>query len=218
MRDYLLKRASGAALALWGLHQLVALRRSTLFLRVLATMRQDVTFTVSSEREEEAIEQAMSQLGWRVYATNHQSPHLSLQQAVEAYRDEYLVEGNFARLKGHPLSLAPLYVQRDDHRVGLVRLLTIALRVMTLLESVVRHRLHEQQRELAGLFAGNPKRRTSQPTTERLLEAFCDITLTIIGAPGFMQRHVTPLSLLQQQILTLLGFSPALSLHLVDDS
>jgi transposase len=37
----------------------------------LLTMRHHVTFTVSSQREEEAIENAMSQLGWRVYTTNH---------------------------------------------------------------------------------------------------------------------------------------------------
>src|SRR5258708_16297344 len=106
-------------------------------------------------------------------------PQLTLEQAVEAYRDEFLVERNFARLKGRPLSLAPLYVQRDDHRVGLGRLLTIALRVMTLLEGELRQRLRERQMELAGLFAGNPKRRTSLPTTERVLEAFSEITLTI---------------------------------------
>src|SRR5437588_12584172 len=127
-------------------------------------MRRDITFTISSKREEEAIEKARSQLGWRVYATNHLIEHLTLVQAVQAYRDEYLVERNFARLKGRPLSLAPLYVQRDDHRVGFVRLLTIALRVMTLLEGVVRQRLREQRPELAGLFAGDPKRRTAQPT------------------------------------------------------
>jgi transposase len=184
----------------------------------LSGVRPDVTFTISSEREETAIAQAMSQLGWRAYATNHLIDHLTLEQAVEAYRDEYLVERNFSRLKGRPLSLAPLYVQRDDHRVGLVRLLTIALRVMTLLEGAVRQRLHEQQMELAGLFAGNPKRRTSQPTTERLLEAFSEVTLTIVRAPGEALRHVTPLSPLQQQILTLLGFSPAVYVQLVDDS
>ena len=181
-------------------------------------VHREVTFTITCEREEQAIAQAMSQLGWRVYATNHQSTHLSLEQAVEAYRDEYVVERNFSRLKGRPLGLAPLYVQRDDHRVGLVRLLTLALRVITVLEGVVRQRLSEQQRELAGLFAGNPKRRTSQPTTERLLEAFDEVTLTIVRASGFVQRHVTPLSPLQQQILALLGFSPALYLRLVDDS
>lgn len=184
----------------------------------VSEMRRERTFTLTVEREETAIARAMGQLGWRVYATNHQASHLTLEHAVEAYRDEYLVERNFSRLKGHPLSLAPLYVQRDDHRVGLVRLLTLALRVLTVLEGVVRHRLVAQQEELAGLFAGNPKRRTAQPTAERLLEAFREVTLTLVSAPGFAQRHVTPLSSLQQQILTLLGFSSAVYLRLADDS
>lgn len=184
----------------------------------LSGVRRDLTFTLTSERVETAITRAMSQLGWRVYATNQLMEHLTLEQAVEAYRDEYLVERNFARLKGRPLSLAPLYVQRDDHRVGLVRLLTLALRVLTLLEGVVRQRLSEQKEELAGLFAGNSKRRTAQPTAERLLEAFREVTLTVVSAPGFAQRHVTPLSPLQQQILALFGFSPAVYLGLADDS
>jgi len=184
----------------------------------VAGVRRDCTFTLTCRREETAIARAMSKLGWRVYATNHQADHLTLEQAVEAYRDEYLVERNFARLKGRPLSLAPLYVQRDDHRVGLVRLLTLALRVLTLLEGVVRQRLTEQKEALAGLFAGNPKRKTAQPTAERLLEAFHEVTLTVISAPGFAQRHVTPLSPLQQQILALFGFSPAVYLGLADDS
>lgn len=181
-------------------------------------VRRDLSFTLISSREETAIGKAMSQLGWRIYASNQVSEQLSLEQAVEAYRDEYLVERNFSRLKGRPLSLAPLYVQRDDHRIGLVRLLTLALRVLTLLEGVVRQRLSAQQEELAGLFAGNPKRRTAQPTAERLLEAFREVTLTVVSTPEFTQRHITPLSPLQQQILTLLGFSAALYLRLVDDS
>lgn len=160
----------------------------------LSGVRRDLSFTLTIEREERAIAKAMSQLGWRVYASNHQVSHLSLEHAVEAYRDDYLVERNFSRLKGHPLSLAPLYVQRDDHRVGLVRLLTLALRVLSVLEGVVRQRLGEQQEELARLFAGNPKRRTPQPTAERVLEAFGEVTLTIVWAPGFAQRHGTPLS------------------------
>lgn len=134
----------------------------------LSPPRRHWSFQVSVERETTAIDQAMSQLGWRVYATNQLASSLGLPQAVEAYRDEYLVERNFGRLKGRPLSLAPLYVQRDDHRIGLVRLLTIALRVLTVLEGVVRQHLSQQQEALAGLFAGNPKRQTAQPTTERL--------------------------------------------------
>ncbi|HLY24895.1 MAG TPA: IS1634 family transposase, partial [Aggregatilineales bacterium] len=96
--------------------------------------RQTWSFQIQTERNPQAIERAMKRLGWRVSATNQHSAVLELAQAVEAYRDESLVERNFGRLKGHPLSLGPLYVQRDDHRVGLIRLLTIALRVVTVLE------------------------------------------------------------------------------------
>src|SRR5581483_6280577 len=181
-------------------------------------VRRDLTFTVMSAREETAIARAMSELGWRVYATNEAGKDLTVEQAVLAYRDEYLVERNFARLKGRPLSLAPLYVQRDDHRVGLVRLLTIALRVLTVLEGVVRQHLAKPQEALAGLFAGNPKLQTTQPTAERWLETFRELTLTIVSAPGFAQRHVTPLSSLQQQILALCGFSSTVYLRLADDS
>jgi transposase len=102
--------------------------------------------------------------------------------------------------------------------VGLVRLLTIALRVLTLLEGIVRQNLQEQKREIAGLYAGNPKRRTHQPTAERLLEAFGNMTLTIVRTPEFIQRHVTPLSSLQQEILALVGFTPVIYLQLTDDS
>jgi transposase len=74
----------------------------------LPQVRHECTFTLICLREEAAIVKAMDELGWRVYATNHLSTHLSLQQVVETYRDEYLVERDFARLKGHPLSLAPI--------------------------------------------------------------------------------------------------------------
>ncbi len=146
----------------------------------LPEVRQEVTYTIESERNEEALAYAITHLGWRVYATNQKTGIFPLEQAVEAYRDEYRVERCFERLKGHPLSLAPMYVQRDDHRVGLVRVLTIALRVLTLLEGVVRKSLQEQKQELAGLYAGNPKRRTAQPTAEHLLKAFDEVTLTIV--------------------------------------
>jgi transposase len=184
----------------------------------LSFSRHMWSFHVSVQRNHQAIERAKKVLGWRVYATNQPTAVLELARAVEAYRDEYLVERNFGRLKGHPLSLGPLYVQRDDHRVGLIRLLTIALRVVTVLEGVVRSALAEQQQEIAGLFAGNPKRRTTLPTTERLLEAFNEITLTIVSGPGFVQRHLPPLSALQQQILALCGFSSVVYTRLTDDS
>jgi len=184
----------------------------------IASPREEVLFTLKSEQMEKNIDYAISHLSWRVYATNQRRAYFSLERAIEAYRDEYRVERCFERLKGHPLSLAPMYVQRDDHRVGLVRLLTIALRVLTLLEGVVRKKLQEQKRELVGLYAGNPKRRTNQPAAERLLEAFGEVTLTIVHTSGFIQRHMTQLSSLQQEILTFLGLTPAIYSQLADDS
>jgi hypothetical protein len=78
--------------------------------------------------------------------------------------------------------------------------------------------LQEQKKELAGLYAGNPKRRTNQPTTEHVLKAFDEVTLTIVSTSSFVQRHITPLSSLQQQILSLLGLTPAIYSQLTDDS
>jgi len=159
----------------------------------LSGVRRESSFTLTCRREETARARAMSEPGWRVSATNHQAERVRLEQAVEASRDESLVERNFSRLKVSPLSLTPLDVRRDDHRAGLARLLTLALRVLTLLEGG-RQRLGEQKEGMAGLFAGNPKRRTARPTAERLLEAFCEVTLTMVSAPDFAQRHVTSLS------------------------
>ena len=119
--------------------------------------------TVEVRVDEEALEAAVRRLGWRMYGTNQPAEQLSLAQAVLAYRSEYLVERSFGRLKGRPLSLRPMYVQRDDHATGLIRLLSIALRVLTLLEFVVRRQLAAQGAKLAGLYAGNPKRETARP-------------------------------------------------------
>jgi transposase len=82
------------------------------------------------------------------------------------------------RLKGQPLALIPVYLERADNVTGLMRLLSIGLRVLTLLEFVVRRRLAAAQTTLAGLYAGNPKRSTPRPTAERLLKAFQEPTLT----------------------------------------
>jgi len=183
-----------------------------------ATRRIVRQFTITSQVQTEALCKASEQLGWRVYATNHSAEQLPLTQAVEAYRDEFLVERTFGRLKGHPLSLSPMYVERDDHATGLVRLLSIALRVLTLLEFVVRRHLAELGASLAGLYAGNPKRATTKPTTERLLEAFQGIFLTILVEPYQTRRHLTALSALQQRVLALLEFSPTLYSHLCEDS
>jgi len=169
-----------------------------------AATRLERTFLVSVQRNEAAIAQAVRLLGWRVYATNAPQDRLSLEQAVLAYRAEYLVERNFGRLKGKPLSLTPMYLQDDQRATGLTRLLSIGLRVLTLIEHVARKKLQQTGEKLSGLYAGNPKRATERPTTEALLRAFEGIFLSFVQIDGRSYRHITPLSELQRKIVDLL--------------
>lgn len=172
-----------------------------------AQVRQTRTLQAQAVVDADAVEAAVQRLGWRVYATNAPVDELSATQAVLAYRQEYLIERAFGRLKGRPLSLTPLYLDRDDHVTGLIRLLSIALRVLTTVEHTVRQRLARDQRTLVGLYAGSPTRATAQPTAERLLGAFKEITLTLVQLPQATVRHLTALSPLQQDILDLLGLT-----------
>lgn len=157
------------------------------------------------QRHEEAIANLVATLGWRAYASNAPQERLSLESAVREYRHEYHIEHGFGRLKGAPLSIAPMFVKRDDQVTGLTYLLSVALRVLTLLEFVVRRSLQQQGATLAGLYKDNPRRATATPTAERLLQAFVPMTLTQVQLPDQTIRHVTPLTPVQEQILRLLG-------------
>ncbi|UKO99996.1 hypothetical protein L6494_09960 [Nostoc sp. UHCC 0870] len=141
-----------------------------------------------------------------------------MKQAVRAYRDEYLTERGFSRLKGFPLSLTPIYLQREDHVTGLIRLLSIGLRVLTLLEFQVRRHLEKNQEKLAGLYVGNPKRETARPTAELVLAAFKEITLLLIEVKNEVYAHLTALSPLQNRILVSLGFPTTIYTQLAGQS
>src|SRR5713101_805821 len=175
-----------------------------------ARVAQDRHGTVEVGVDAAALEAAGRRVGWRVYGTNQPGASLSLAQAVLAWRSAYQVARSVGRLTGPPLSRTPLYVQRDDHATGLIRFLSIALRVLTLWEFVGRRQWAAAGMKLAGLSAGNPRRDTARPTAEHLLEAFEDSTLTIVKGPQQIVRHMTALSPLQQRLLALLGFSSAL--------
>lgn len=175
-----------------------------------ARTEEIVRYQVQVTRNEQAIEAAARPLGWRLYLLNALADQLSLADAILAYRNAPTIERDFARLKGRPLGLRPFFVQREDHVCGLIRLLSLALRVLTVTEFVVRRALQAGHESLPGLYPGNPKQTTSRPTTDRLLAAFKEITLTLVQMPGQLIRHVTPLTPLQLRILALLGLSPSI--------
>lgn len=164
-----------------------------------------VPLKLELKRKEQAIYQERELMGWRSYVTNAASEVLSAQQAVLAYRDSFLMEHNFSRLKGRPLGLRPTFIQRPDHARGLVNLLSLALRVLSFTEFVVRNSLADRGLALSGLYSGNPTRQTKSPSTELILQAFRGISLSIVSLPNQLLYYISPLSDLQKLILSLLN-------------
>jgi transposase len=154
--------------------------------------------------EETLLTQAVQRLGWRVYATNHTAEALSLTQGVAAYRSEYLIEQGFGRLKGRALSLTPLFLRDEQRVVALICLLSIALRVLVLMQFVARRHLQQAGATLKGIYPGQPGRQTAQPTTEMMLGALRGVTLSRIKIDGKRIYHLTPLNTVQKRILALM--------------
>lgn len=152
-------------------------------------------------RDEEVIEQAKREMGWRVYATNEL--RMTLVAVVWGYRGQNRLEDNWSRLKGQPLGLTPMYLQYESRIVGLVLLLSLALRLLSVVEWAVRKKLQENQETLKGLYPGQPGRQARRPSAELLLTAFKGISLAIVHMAGQVTAHITPLKALHKKLLDL---------------
>lgn len=163
------------------------------------------TWRLTVERQVEAIQTFERLAGWRLYVTNAPAQRLDLGGAVACYREQWQPERGFHRLKGAPLAIRPLLLRSDTRISGLLRVLVMALRGLTLFEFVARRSLKLQAEPLSGLYPGNPKRATELPTAERLLRGFDGLTLYCLSDGQETWYEVTPLSALQQRILRLVG-------------
>ncbi len=159
------------------------------------------------QQVDDAIKTAETLAGWRLYVTNAPTTQLTLPQAVIYYRDEWLLERGFHRFKRGSLPALPIYFQNQNRITGLMFLLNIALRVFTLMEFVVRQALIETQQSLSGLYDGNPKRKTDRPSAEKMLKAFCNLTLYFLPDSTIF---ITPINALQKQIFSLMKMSESL--------
>ncbi len=159
------------------------------------------------QQVDDAIKTAETLAAWRLYVTNAPTTQLTLPQAVIYYRDEWLLERGFHRFKRGSLPALPIYFQNQNRITGLMFLLNIALRVFTLMEFVVRQALIETQQSLSGLYDGNPKRKTDRPSAEKMLKAFCNLTLYFLPDSTIF---ITPINALQKQILSLMKMSESL--------
>ena len=130
-------------------------------------------------RQADTIAALRQRFGWKAFVTNTAPQRLSLQEAVLCYRHEYRVERIFNRLKSR-VHIAPLFVKLNDQIEGLTYLLTLGVRVLTVMEFVLRRSLQTDQTKVPGLHPENKTKMTDKPTAERILQAFADVSLTII--------------------------------------
>src|SRR5271155_256771 len=111
-----------------------------------------------------------------------------------------------------------MFLQYESRIHGLVLLLSLALRLLTVVEWTLRKKLQESKETVKGLYPGQPGRQAKNPSAELLLQAFKGISLVIVEAAGQVVAHVVALTALQQKLLDLWGLPPdlyhRLTLHL----
>ena len=173
----------------------------------------EVTYVVEVSREEEAIRESKREMGWQVYAINQVG--LSLSQAVWAYRGQYRVEDGWSRLKGRPLGLTPMYLQDEDRMRGLVYLLSVALRLLTLVEWGVRESLRKRGEKLEDVYAGQRGRKTTRPSAELLLGVMKTIHVSVVEVDGKVYMLLSPMTAVQKRLLALWGLPADLYERLV---
>jgi transposase len=166
-----------------------------------ARQETELFFVIEVSRDETRIQEKKRAMAWQVYGTNART--LTLPQVVWAYRGQYRVEDDWSRLKGRPLGLTPLYLQDEERIGGLVYLLSLALRLLSLLEWVVRERLRQEGTKLQGIYAGQPGRQTARPSAELLLATMKTISVSVVEVNGRIHALLSPLTEVQKRLLAL---------------
>jgi transposase len=185
----------------------------------VAEVEVEVRYRISGvRRNDETIEEKQKRLGWRAFVTNAPKKRLSLAGSVLTYREGGGLERTFHQLKGAPLGRRALCVRLREQVVGLTRLLLIALRVLTLLEIVLRAKLAETGEKLEGMHEGQKNRKEGKPTGKRMLRAIAglEMTLSLIQVGQRQWWYLPVLPRLLVRVLDLLGLSPSLYTNLTD--
>ncbi len=121
--------------------------------------------------------------GWRVYATNAPIDRLHTKDILPCYRDEYRIEQQFHKLLTKTTNLLPIYLKNENRIVAMLRLLTLALQFVAILQHTIRKELDEQKDVLQDIVPGNKGRKIEKPTAEAVLKRFCPVTAVWVKNP-----------------------------------
>lgn len=176
--------------------------------REIVTCRCQVKSVVLNRK---AVFAAGRRLGWRVYLSNAPA-EVRLPTCVQHYRANWRGERNYNRLKCEPVGIDPIFVRQDDQITGLTHLLTLAVRVESLIEVQVACGLQKEGKEIKGLYPGLPKKGTDHPTAVSLLKAIDrqEVTLTRVALNDQTSVHLSPLPEWLPDVLRYLHLAPTL--------
>lgn len=169
------------------------------------------------QRHQAAWEMMIARLGWQIYLTNVPQQAYDVAQLIHTYRRQPLLERSISRLKSRNLHIRPVFLHNQQRIVGLTWLLVLALRILVLTEFRIRRQLQQRQEVILGLKPSSPAVAIERPTTERILNAFSDITWSIVSVGETQHFHLTPLTDTQLHILDLLNLSADIYLSLASD-
>lgn len=179
-----------------------------------AGFKEQRHFSLHVHIREQELAQYRQNLGWRVYACNAPIERLSTTQAVICYRQEYRIEHKFNELLNKVTALMPIFLKKPKRVKALMRLLLLALKFVSLIQHQARKELKATGQYIKELYPGNPGRKTDQPTTKMLLEAFQNITLVVMPMQNETVVKISELKPVQLQILKILKISPEIYLGL----
>jgi transposase len=175
---------------------------------------QDFRFIITQvEVNDEKLRNLKNHTGWRVFITNASHERLPLDEGVLLYRKGagQGIERMNGMFKGSPLGISPLFVRNDDQIIGLAYLLTLALRVMSYFETMVRDALAKTNDKLPeytpdGIESANP---TAKTMLERIAKQ--GVTLTEVKMNnGQREYHLTKLPNILMKILEISKLTPTI--------
>jgi transposase len=178
-----------------------------------AKVEVEVRYRITQvSRNNELIEQRHKRMGWRALVSNAPGQRLSMAGSVLTYREGGSLERPFHQIKDKPLGIRPLFVKLPEQVLGLTRLLLIALRVLTLIEIVLRARLAENGEQLEGLHEAQKNKKEGKPTAKRMLKAVSglEMTLSLIEMGEKQWWYLPALPHLLVRVLELLGLPTSL--------
>ena len=160
------------------------------------------------ELDKEKLQGLYDRLGWRIYVTNAPKERLSFQQSYNHYRgSQYIIENSFHVIKDKPIGIRPIFVWKDEQVKGLMRLLTLCLKVSTIISSKLRFSLQRSKVSLQEVYAGQPKKKTTSPMTKTILNLFYrqNIILSRVEIGQDVYWDISQMSKTCREILSHLG-------------